>query len=312
MAAAPLHAIERGVDEAHVGDLELLCVDLEPGESTDGAIVDRQAAVTRRQSRIASFGAIAGMVTIVALVLGVLVPSLVPEGMGGWRMLGILLPIWASQAYAAAYRQRRLGGGSIKAPLVAGGIMTLATLATGLMIGRGALLTLAAIPLYVAMFAWIDDGLPFGWTRLTTGRRQVLRRRELDFTRLWLDEQGRLRLTLPSGRGLTPEDGNAVLRDLLDGYSWETSGEAQRTGYQLARGADPLPRLLEQLRPALMAEPEGLPLGRLPAAWRAALDLALAASTGTPGKLTTLAEKAREAQQVAAIAESLDDHGRLP
>jgi hypothetical protein len=69
---------------------------------------------------------------------------------------------------------------------------------------------------------------------------------------------------------------------------------------------------LEQLRPALMAEPEGQPLGRLPGAWRAALDLALAASSGTPGKLTALAEKAREAQQVAAIAESLDDHERLP
>jgi hypothetical protein len=133
----------------------------------------------------------------------------------------------------------------------------------------------------------------------------------MDWSRLWIDGAATLRLTLPDGRLMEPDAGHAILRDLLDGYSWETSEEAQRTGYQLARGGDPLPRVLEQLGPALMAEPGGLPLGRLPQVWRVALDLALAASTGTPGKLTALAEKAREAQQVAAIAESLDRE-RLP
>ncbi len=97
-----------------------------------------------------------------------------------------------------------------------------------------------------------------------------------------------------------------VLRDLLDGYSWETTTNAQATGAMLAHGNDPLPRLLEQLRPVLNRDPDGLLLVRLPAPWRAALDLAMAASGGMPGRLTRLAEKAREAQAVAAIAETLE------
>jgi hypothetical protein len=186
------------------------------------------------------------------------------------------------------------------------------TIVQGLVSGAAALVGLASTPLVVAMFAWLDRGLPYGWTKLPTGGRQWIRREEMDFSRLSLDHDGRLRLMMPSGRLLTPDDSVAVLRDLLDGYSWETEEAAQLAALQLARGMEPLTRVVELLRPAIESEEGGLPLGRLPAAWRAALDLALSASGGAPGRLTALAEKAREAQQVAAIAESLDDPERLP
>jgi hypothetical protein len=133
-----------------------------------------------------------------------------------------------------------------------------------------------------------------------------IRRRELDETRLRVDAAGDIRLTLPNGRELDVRDSAAVLRDLLDGYSWETSAEAQKVAATLLQEVEPLEGIVEILRPALDADPDGLQLVRLPPSWRAALDLALAADGGVPGRLSALASKAREAQQVAAIAETLD------
>src|SRR5690606_36585909 len=111
----------------------------------------------------------------------------------------------------------------------------------------------------------------------------------------------------PNGRILDVDDSAAVLRDLLDGYSWETTAEAQKIAATLVPDVDALPAIIEILRPAMEADPNGVQLIRLPPAWRAALDLALAADAGRPGRLSSFAIKAREAQQVAAIPETLDE-----
>lgn len=309
MAAVPLRAVDRGIDKARVENLALLRVDLEPGDVVDPAVEARQEALVVRQDRMAQ---VAGGLGLLALAW-LLFQSIVPGWMPATRVLAIACPIWSAQLVAQAYQQWRLGKGNVRRSAVASAIL----LGVGLALGVAsdplqARISLLGWPFIAAMMVWINTGMPVGWIRLPSGRRMVITRRIMDRTRLTLDDGGSLRLMLPNGAVLDRSDGVALLRDLLDGYSWETGTEVQVAGLQLARGTDPLPRVLELLRPALEAEPEGLPLGRLPEAWRAALDLALAASGGAPGRLTALAEKAREAQQVAAIAESLDDHERLP
>lgn len=306
LRAAPVREVDSGIHEVALPGLSVLRVELEPGEAMDAAVAGRQDAVQVRQSRMAKIGAVAAALILGVFVLGVLFPSVL-EWVGGWSILTMMLPIWAAQTFATAYRRWRLNGDGVKGLMVVGAVLTLIGTAVQWTVSRsGALLVLGATLLFVALFALVDRGMPFGWTKLPSGGRQVLRRWEMDLTRLWLDASDRLRITLPNGKQLAPDDGDAVLRDLLDGYSWETNRQAQSAGLQLARGADPLPRILELLRPALMAEPAGLPLVKLPEAWRAALDLAMAASGGEPSRLSELAEKAREAQEVAGIAESLD------
>jgi hypothetical protein len=158
------------------------------------------------------------------------------------------------------------------------------------------------------LWIWLERGLPFGWTRLPSGGKVWIRRREMDESRCWIDRGGHIRLTLPNGKQLDVDDSLAVLRDLLDGYSWETSNDAQKVAAALVQEHEPLRSVLEILRPAMEADPAGLALVDLPPTWRAALDLALASTHGVPGRLTALATKAREAQTVAEIAESLDAH----
>jgi len=309
LAISPTRTVDVGLEEARVRDLELLRIDLAPGEAIDAEVQARQEVVLARQGRLATTAGVLGLATIAWVALSPLVPGAMPVS----RILATALPIWSAQLLAQAHRHWRLATGRVKGPLTA----SILTLVAGLVLGhlvdqRQAAASMLGWPFIVAAMIWIDTGMPVGWTRLRSGRRVIVTRRVLDLTRLWLDAAGRLRVTLPNNTPLDDADGQVLLRDLLDGYSWETDAEAQSAGFQLARGADALPRVLDLLRPALAAEQEGLPLGRLPATWRAALDLALAASGAGPGRLSALAEKARTAQQVSAIAESLDDHNRLP
>ncbi len=306
LASSPTRAVDLGLDEARVGDLELLRVDLAPGEVLDAAVHARQEAVLARQGRLAIVAAVFGLVVIGWVAISPFVPGAMPSS----EILAIVLPIWSAQLLAQGYQRWRLDIGPARGPVVAAVLTLAAGLALSFVVDpRQAAASLLGWPFITAAMIWINTGMPVGWTRLPSGRRVIITRRVLDLTRLQLGESGQLRVTLPSNITLEDHDGRVLLRDLLDGYSWETDGEAQAAGFQLARGAHSLPRVLELLRPALEAEQQGLPLGRLPAAWRAALDLALAGSGGTPGRLSALAEKAREAQQVAAIAESLDRDG---
>lgn len=303
-AGVAIRGVDLGIDQADLGDVTVLRLDLTPGEAVNAGVAERHAAVERRQTRLALFFLLMTVAAGAFLIREWRAPDSDPDRR--WQLLSTPLMVIAASVYAAARRRRRLGFPTSRGSLFAVGTL----LAAGVLLAARHP-TLGAWSLVPALLGgtvtvWMDRWLPVGRIRLPSGRRLWIRREELDFSRVGIGEDGTLRLTLPSGRHLDRADSEAMLRDLLDGLSWEGSEPMQRAGFAIARGENPLPRVLEMLRPMMAESPDGVPLAKLPGAWRAALDLSLAASTGTPGKLSALAEKAREAQQVAAIAESLD------
>jgi hypothetical protein len=292
----PTEALDQGVSRFRTGLLEILRIGVSPGSLRNPGVEERHAKVVRRQKQVAIFG-------IVSLAAVLTMPWWFTQGIR--YIVALCGTLWSAQLVGRIPRVRRLKLGTGRTELAFGAVLLgMAVVASAGGQELRVLLTswLALTPIWV----WMDSGLPFGRTKLPSGGTVWIRRRELDETRLSLDTDDNIVLTLPSGRLLDIEDSAAVLRDLLDGYSWETTAQAQKLAATLVQEVEPLEAIVEILRPALEAETDGLPLIRLPSSWRAALDLALAADSGVPGRLTALATKAREAQQVAEIAESLD------
>lgn len=293
--------LESGIGQAEDGPLQLLrlALDADTGPAADQS--PRQLKVLGRQRKLARIFLVLTVFTVAYLALSPLLFGPIQPA----TMIGVPFAVFSATLAARALRERRLGrpvAGMVVMSAVAAGISLLAAAGEARMLGT----LLTSWPLYVAGMFAIDRWLPVGRTALPSGGRAWIRRHELDATRLSLDADGALRVTLPSGRLLARDDGDAVLRDLLDGYSWETSKADQLRAAAIVRGDQPLAAILAVLRPMFDEHPDGVLLINIPPVWRAALDLALVGSGGAPGRLTALAEKARDAQQVAAIAESLD------
>ncbi|HET9133149.1 MAG TPA: hypothetical protein VFN90_02515, partial [Gemmatimonadales bacterium] len=227
-----IRGVDVGIDQADLGDVTVLRVDLAPGETVNEGVEARQAHVRKRQARLGLVMGVLTLATVAFLVRSWLSPD--ADAWDEWHILTTPLLIFAAASLSAARRRRRLGFPSLRSDYVMAGLCFAGAATLSAQRPTGGIVALGLFAVPAILFATMDRWLPVGRIRLPSGLRLWIRREELDFSRIGIGDDGTLRLTLPSGRHLDREDSEAMLRDLLDGLSWEGTGEMQRAGFAIA------------------------------------------------------------------------------
>ena len=274
------------------GPLEVLRVVV--GQSTPTPIAIRSSVIARerRAFGIASIG-----ILVVAVALFALDNDPRPVSVQRERdwIAGVptTVPIFATiYLLAAALRSKRMKGSYGQWRFMAAIVLFGSVFALRPWEPRKSMLMLGAMLLCVALFSWIMTCIPYGRSRLASGRRRWVTRRTVDETRLLWDGDRAISLCLPSGERVAGHDALTLLRDLLHSSSWEHNHVMVAMAQEIATGPDPLAPVLYKLRPALEASPEGIMLGNINVIDRIALDLALATRVGATMEFVRMMQQA--------------------
>ena len=289
-----------------VGPVEVIRIDASaPPPGAVRARGDRHARIDSRNT-LTAFAFLGLLLLGLAWIGFSALDPIVPGESSRWGRTGTLvLAAMASGIFGHIPRALRRGE-PIRSRLVIGLAVIAATIAIAHWLGDNVPSTGALIATLTFSGLAVQRWMPIGRITLPSGKRRWHNALSMDSTSCSWEAGGELTVRMPEGELLNGDDATAMLRDLLDGWSWETAPDELQAAAVLASGHDPLPRIIGVLRDASASRSEGTTLGRMPAVWRAALDLALTQDTGVEGKLSRILAKVPEAQQVAAIAESLD------